>query len=123
MGHDTNPADQLGTVLYCAREQRGWTLREAERQTGVHNAHLSQIEKGRIRNPSMALLWDLAAAYGLEYNNLLDLAGHTTRDERHAGRRSLAGATLQALEDIEPHEEEQLLAFLEQVRRRRKAQP
>ena len=64
--------DDLGPRLAEARRQRGWTLREAERRTGIPNAHISQLETGTIRRPELATLVPLAAAYGL---SPADLAG------------------------------------------------
>jgi transcriptional regulator with XRE-family HTH domain len=33
----------LGETLAEARQTKGWSLRDVERMTGIHNAHLSQI--------------------------------------------------------------------------------
>jgi transcriptional regulator with XRE-family HTH domain len=114
---------QLGDLIRRAREQRGWTLRDVEAATGVHNAHLSQIEKGHITSPSMALLWSLAEVYEeLDFHHLLDLAGHTTTDSAKVGHRSLQGVALAAVGDLTPQEEQEILAFLKQLRRRRASQ-
>ena len=66
----------LGARLAEARKQRGWTLREAERRTGVANAHLSQIETGAILRPSLDTMVPLAAVYGLPLDELAAQAGH-----------------------------------------------
>ncbi len=68
-GHD------LGSRLAEARRQRGWSLREAERRSGVPNAHISQIETGAIRRPEAATLIRLADAYGLPPADLMAMAG------------------------------------------------
>jgi transcriptional regulator with XRE-family HTH domain len=66
----------LGDRLKAARKARDWTLREAEKHSGVPNAHISQVETGTIRHPGMAVLIRLAAAYEVPLPELLALAGH-----------------------------------------------
>ena len=59
-----------GVRLRQERERLGWSLREAERRTGVPNAHISQIETGAIKSPELATLAPLAAAYRLSLDEL-----------------------------------------------------
>ena len=48
-----------------------------ERRTGIHNAHLSQIETGAIERPAPNMLWALAEVYGLDLcRRSAALAGH-----------------------------------------------
>ena len=70
-------AETLSSRLTEARKRRGWSLREAERHSGVPNAHISQIEHAGILRPSMAVLSRLAAAYRIPLHDLALLAGHT----------------------------------------------
>ena len=65
----------LGGRLAAARKERGWTLRKAERQSGVPNAHISQLETGTIRHPGVSVLIRLSAAYDIPLPELLALAG------------------------------------------------
>jgi HTH-type transcriptional regulator, competence development regulator len=69
-------APELGEVLRRARLHRGLSLRDVERRTEISNAHISQIEKGKIRRPEPALLFELAKAYGLNYGLLAQWAGY-----------------------------------------------
>jgi transcriptional regulator with XRE-family HTH domain len=110
-------AESLAQVLMNARRKKGWTLREAEAITGIHNAHLSQLETGKIERPGQPVLWKLADAYDLDFKRLLRLAGHTTSERTEAGRRSIAGAVLRGLDDLDDQEQEQLLAELERLRK------
>lgn len=112
-------AKTLGEVLKEARAKRGWTLRQAEAHTGIHNAHISQIETGTITSPSAALLWSFADAYDVDYKRLLRLAGHTTKDRTLGARRSLAGAALQALDDLTPDEQREALEYMAKLKRHR----
>lgn len=66
----------LGPRLKATRKERKWTLREAERRSGVPNAHISQVETGVIRSPGLPVLIRLGAAYDLPLTELLALAGH-----------------------------------------------
>lgn len=110
-------ATKLGRELAKARDKKGWSLRDVERQTGIHNAHLSQIEKGHIERPSMAILWRLARLYGLDYQHLMRLAGHAT-DKPSADTRRMQGAALHAIEDLDASELREALEFLEELRHR-----
>lgn len=110
--------NRLSEVLVRARKEKGWSLREVERRTQIHNAHLSQIETGTIGRPDPNILWLLADVYDLEYLDLLEIAGHTERGSRGA-RRSLMGAALRALGELEPQEQQEVLAFMDKLRARK----
>jgi len=51
--------------LAGARECKGWTLRDLERETGVSNAVISQIETGKVKDPGFSTVIKLARALGL----------------------------------------------------------
>jgi len=118
-GYDWLMAKTLGEVLKEARTKKGWSLREAENRTGIHNAHISQIETGTITQPGAALLWSFADAYDLDYTRLLRLAGHTTKDKATGGRRSLAGAALHALDDLTPDEQREVIEYMARLKKER----
>lgn len=71
-----NGATKLGDFLRAARDRRKLSLRAVERATGISNAYLSQIESGKIREPSPTNLHKLAELYNVAYATLLTLAGH-----------------------------------------------
>lgn len=111
----------LGEELKAARERRGFSLRDVERRTGIRNAHLSQIETDTISRPEMAILWELAALYGVDFGELLRLAGHNTGAETSArGRRRLTVA-LRALSELTPAEQADVLRYMAEVKGRRGA--
>ncbi len=56
---------KLGQMLVIARECKGWTLRELERETGISNALLSQIETGKVKDTSFKNVVLLSRALGL----------------------------------------------------------
>jgi len=111
----------LGAVLREARERHGLSLRAVERRTGIRNAHLSQLETGGIARPEMALLWDLATLYGLDFSHLLRLAGHSGGPETAGERRQRMTVALRALGELEPEDQAAALDYIAELKRRRAA--
>jgi HTH-type transcriptional regulator, competence development regulator len=111
----------LGELLRETRAKKGWSLREVEEKTGIHNAHLSQIESGAIGRPAPNLLFTLAAVYDLRYDELMRLAGHLMTDNGKQSRRSLQGAALHALEELTPKEQRRVLEYMKSLRADRTA--
>jgi transcriptional regulator with XRE-family HTH domain len=103
----------VGSALYGARKHRRYSLRQVQQQTGVPNAHLSQIERGGIRNPKPELLWRLSEFYGLNYDLLAGWAGYEPRLAR------LRGELLDAVAELDGDE---LAAALREVKRIRGGQ-
>jgi transcriptional regulator with XRE-family HTH domain len=64
----------LGDVLRSAREQRGWTLRTVSERSGVHHAHINQVETGKILQPGLVVLAGLSRAYEIPLRELVTLA-------------------------------------------------
>lgn len=69
----------LSELIGVARECKGWTLRDLEKASGVSNALISQIETGKVRNPSFRTVVRLVDALGIT----LDRAA--TSDRARAG--------------------------------------
>lgn len=55
----------LPELLQIAREIKGWSLRDLERETGISNALLSQMERGDIKSPSFTNVVRVCEALGL----------------------------------------------------------
>ena len=68
-------ADELKNI----RRLRGSSLRDVEKATGISNAYLSQLERGRATNPSPKKLAKLADYYDVGYESLLAAAGYLGR--------------------------------------------
>jgi transcriptional regulator with XRE-family HTH domain len=109
----------LGELLKEKRIKRHWSLRDVEQKTGIHNAHLSQIESGSIARPAPNLLFTLAALYDARYEELMRLAGHLRADNRAQSRRSLQGAALHALDELTPREQRRVLEYMKSLRANR----
>src|SRR5258708_17042698 len=69
---------KLGEELARLRQVKGRnvSLREVERQTGISNEYLSQLERGIATRPAPDVLQKLAKFYGVPYESLLVAAGY-----------------------------------------------
>jgi transcriptional regulator with XRE-family HTH domain len=106
---------KLGACLRSARDQRKLSLRAVERATGISNAYLSQIESGKIREPSPTVLHKLAELYNVPYADLMSLAGYPD-----AGPAPSEKATADSrLGPMTPDEERAVREYLEFLRSKR----
>lgn len=115
---------QLGEHLKRSRRAVGLTLRQVEEKTNraVKNGYLSQIESGDIQRPSPGILWELAAAYGLDYRELLVQAGHRVPEAQvPEAMRAIAGMPLHAFKDLDEEERRLLVEYAAFLKSRRKA--
>ncbi len=106
---------ELGDLLRQLRKAKKWTLRDVEKMIGVPNAHLSQVETGKIEQPSEGLLWDLADIYDYDFNSLSRAAGHVVTSDG-VNRREFVSVALRALDETGDPQEQQ--AFLRELERR-----
>ena len=111
--------ERLGVVLKAARERLGLSLRAVERQTGIKNAHLSQIENGTITKPEMAMLWELASLYGLDYTKLLRLAGYSNGQDPSGRERQRMSVAMRAMGELTPREQTDALQYMARLKARR----
>ena len=111
--------DTLGPTLKRARTARGLSLRAVERDTGIKSGHLSQIETGTIAKPDMAILWDLALLYGLDFARVLRLAGLAAAEGTADRARQRTTVALRALDGLSPREHAEAMAFIAELRARR----
>jgi transcriptional regulator with XRE-family HTH domain len=116
---DSESTRTLAEVLSRARAASGLSLRDVERRIGVKSGHLSQLETGTIVKPEMALLWDLAALYDLDFEMLLARAGYARGDERSSERRHRMTVALRALGELTPAEQTDALRYMADLKARR----
>lgn len=107
----------LGTVLKEARVDAGLSLREVEKRTGIRNAHLSQIENGVIVKPELAMLWDLAVLYKLDYAQLLSAMSGEEQAETSGRQRQRMTVALRAMGELSPREQEQALTYMAELKK------
>lgn len=108
---------ELGRLLKKRREELGFTLREVQDKAGLSNAYLSQIENGKVSQPTPSTLRKLSDHYEVPYNRLLELAGHPIE----AGQVKLVQfRTSTGTEELSESEERELLDYLRYLRSRSK---
>jgi transcriptional regulator with XRE-family HTH domain len=93
-------------------------LRQVEEasQKAVSNAYLSQLENGKIAQPSPNVLNTLADLYGIEYMTLMQLAGYLpAATARSAESRHGRVATF-AEHNLSQEEEAELIKYLQYLR-------
>ncbi|MCE7923103.1 MAG: XRE family transcriptional regulator [Haliscomenobacteraceae bacterium CHB4] len=109
-----------GSYFKALREAKSLTLREVEKQTGISNAYLSQLETGKVKQPSPLNLHKLAQLYEVPYETLMEKVGYPVpQNTEHLATREPVAAhgRLGALSD---EEELELLDYLKFIRNRRK---
>ncbi len=122
----------LGSYLRSLRETRQLTLRAIERETGISNAYLSQLETDKIRKPSPVCLFKLSQLFGVSYEDLMRRVGYPLPDSLETSKaetREIGGKNKtsrispisQALHDLTKEEEESLLQYLAFLKSRRKS--
>lgn len=74
---------KLGQLLRMARAIKGWTLRDLERETGLSNALLSQIETRHVKQPGFQNVVKIARALNVKLDTL---AEHSVADLKQALR-------------------------------------
>jgi len=123
MKQQTNPprndVPNLGQYLRSLRDVSGFTLREAEEKSGISNAFISQVESGKVKHPSPAMLYKLANLYGVPYEILMERAGYPVpQNVKEIGNN--APAVFRRLGNITNEEEQALLDYLSFIRNRAK---
>ncbi len=106
----------LGDFLRAARTRKGMSLRAVERATGISNAYLSQLESGKIRQPSPQYLHALSEVYSISYVTLSALAGHPVPGAAEDDARLPTFAC--RLGPVTDDEEEKLIEYLDFLRSR-----
>jgi transcriptional regulator with XRE-family HTH domain len=113
----SEPADPvLGEILRRARAHRGLSLRDVERRTSIPNAHLSQIERGVIRRPDPAIVFELASTYHLDFALLAAWAGYL--GERREAAAGLLEALVRAFAELDSAGQAEAVEFVERLRER-----
>lgn len=72
----------FGEYLKALREKQRMSLRDVERECGVSNSYLGQIEQGRRPPPHPNILKKLAAFYHVSVYELMRAAGYLDEEQR-----------------------------------------
>ena len=70
---NTDTPSQFGDRLRRWRSGRGVTLRDVSEASGISIAYLSDLERGKLANPTLDTLTALAAALRVSLNDLLGI--------------------------------------------------
>ena len=109
----------LSNFLRTARDERkGLTLRAVEQATEVSNAYLSQLESGKIKQPSPIVLYKLSQLYGVSYADAMRFAGYPLPDKDI--REERAARMSGPFTDLTEEEEAELTEYLAFIRTRRR---
>ncbi|SDM18295.1 transcriptional repressor LexA [Bacillus sp. OK048] len=71
---------KFGEYLRELRKERGLSIRQLEKKTGVSNAYLSQIENGKKGLPSPDILKKISEPLKVGYEELMEKAGYISGD-------------------------------------------
>ena len=107
-------AKELGTTLKAVRDMLAKSLKAIAEPAGISAAYLVKLEKGEVTAPSPHILHRLAKALGVEYVELMRLAGYVVPELE--GPRSNALAQALSSQDLTEEEARAVAAFLELLR-------
>ena len=107
--------EQFGEYLKAARLRKGLTLRAVESKIDISNAYLSQLEQGKIKQPSPVVLHNLCELYEVSYREVMRLVGYPL-----PGNQDHSSSTLAArMGHVTADEEDELVDYLHFLRSRR----
>ena len=119
----TKSIQKLATFLAEARRKAGLTLRAVEKQTGISNAYLSQLEHGKIQVPAPNNLHKVADLYRVPYELLMELAGHPVPRRSGADSSSSIDTIAARIGTVTQDEEDALVDYLQFLRLRKRDRP
>ncbi|MBP2644358.1 MAG: transcriptional regulator [Firmicutes bacterium] len=67
--------NDFGKVLQQLRNDRQWSQRQLAYLSKVSNTEINRIESGKRQQPSLTTLQKLAEAFGMDLDELLNMAG------------------------------------------------
>lgn len=113
--------ENTGSYFKALREAKGMTLREVERLGNVSNAYLSQLEQGKVKQPSPLTLYKLAEIYGVSYEHLMEKVGYPVPGAQDLKKLSESSKSISfKVGNITSDEEIELLNYLKFMRQRKK---
>jgi len=112
--------ENYGGYFKALRESKQLTLREVEKATDVSNAYLSQLESGKIKQPSPLTLHKLALFYGVSYELLMEKVGYPIQQKKKKSEKTDVNPAAYRIGEITEDEEVELLNYLKFIRSRKK---
>lgn len=120
-GTEKGQGSTLGLYLQSLRTGKGMTLRQVEEATEkeVSNAYLSQLEGGKIKNPSPHILYALSEVYSVSYEQLMRRAGYIAPTASRGDAEKHGQAATNSVDHLTKEEEAALLEYLAFLRQKR----
>lgn len=82
-------AVEFGEYLRKLRKKRKLTIRQLDTYSGVSNSYISQMERGERGVPSPEILQKLAKPLGVDYEELMKVAGYLNEKNKKESEDSL----------------------------------
>lgn len=106
----------IAEELSRLRTLKGVSLREVEKETGVSNAYLSQLENKKTDKPSPHILHKLAKYYDVEYTHLLKIAGYLEEKKEQKSIASLSDIQVALMSaDLDQSQKQLVVKFIEML--------
>lgn len=112
--------ENYGDYIKALRQAKGLTLRDVEKETEISNAYLSQLESGKVKQPSPITLHKLAQYYGVEYDFVMEKVGYPVSKPEFSVSNLPKIALAARVGSISDEEEMELLEYLKFIRTRKK---
>jgi HTH-type transcriptional regulator, competence development regulator len=113
--------EHYGNYFKALRESKGMTLREVEKKADVSNAYLSQLEQGKIKQPSPLTLHKLSELFGVSYELLMEKVGYPTlKKDTKRDVNEIKTSISYRVGHITKEEELELINYLKFIRNRKK---
>ncbi len=109
----------VGRQLEQARKSLGWSLRQAERESGVSNSYISQIERGQVE-PSPEVLRRLGETYRVPFAVLMEAAGYLVKRTEPKDTGKVPAFVFSAAEKMDERDWEAAQAFFQSLLQIRK---
>ena|SRR5260221_5732771 len=104
----------FGDYLKAARQRKGLSLRAVEESVSISNAYLSQLEQGKIKQPSPVVLYKLSQLYEFSYSDVMQMFGYPMPDDSDGGITAAS-----RIGPVTDEEEEELIDYLKFLRSKR----
>jgi len=114
-------SNKLADELRRIRGIRNKSLRQVEKETGISNAYLSQMERGEAANPSPSKLHALAQCYEVPYESLMAAAGYMGEQPPGSSKQTVSATQVALMSaDLDEDEEKMVAEYIKFIRSQRK---
>lgn len=106
--------NQVGEQLEQTRRGLGWSLRQAEKESGVSNGYISQIERGEVE-ASPDVLQKLGRAYGVPFEVLMEAAGYLVKRTQPKEEQGVPAFVFSAASQMDERDWDATQAFFQSL--------